>query len=141
MLGNKIMPNRLLEEILYAEDESDIRDIAQIALEDIGGFKVTFCSNGCEAIQKAKDIRPDLIILDVMMPQMDGPTTLRELRKLPYYELIPAIFMTAKIQSDEIAAYKAMGAIDIIAKPFDPMTLSTIIKSIWENYILNHVNK
>lgn len=129
------MLNKIPRTILYAEDEADIREIAKIALEDIGGFSVIFCVNGLDAVAKAKDIQPDLLLLDVMMPEMDGPKTLIELRKLPYYTSLPAIFMTAKIQSDEIANYKLMGAIDVIAKPFDPMTLPQIITTIWEKYI------
>ncbi|MDR3491647.1 MAG: response regulator [Gammaproteobacteria bacterium] len=129
------MTNKDLKNILYAEDESDIREIAQIALEDIGGFIVTYCSNGREAVEKAKDIQPDLILLDVMMPEMDGPTTLKALRKIPYYSSLPVIFMTAKIQPDEIAKYKEMGALDVISKPFDPMTLADSIMKIWERYL------
>lgn len=125
------MPNNILKKILYAEDESDIREIAKIALEDIGGFTVTYCSNGCEVLEKIKNAQPDLILLDVMMPEMDGPTTLQELRKLPVFNKIPIIFMTAKIQPEEIAQYKAMGALDVITKPFDPMKLVDYINSAW----------
>jgi two-component system OmpR family response regulator len=128
------MRSETLNKILYAEDEADIRDIAQIALEDIGGYTVIFCRTGREALIKAKEVEPDLILLDVMMPEMDGPTTLTELRKLPDYVDIPVIFMTAKIQADEIAKYKNMGAIDVIAKPFDPMTLADTLNHIWERF-------
>ncbi len=129
------MPTKSLKTILYAEDESDIRDIAKIALEELGGFDVIFCKNGREVLEKATNIQPDLLLLDVMMPEMDGPTTLRELRKLKYYQSLPVIFMTAKIQPDEIINYKKMGAIDVITKPFDPMTLSDKIMTIWERYL------
>lgn len=128
------MSNKILNQILYVEDEADITEIARIALEDIGGFSVIYCSNGREVLERAKDIQPDLILLDVMMPEMDGPTTLHELRKLEYYKSLPAIFMTAKIQADELAKYKEMGAIDVINKPFDPMTLADTIKTIWKRY-------
>lgn len=123
-----------LKTILYAEDEEDIRAIAQIALEDIGGFTVKFCSNGKEVIAAAKEFIPDLLLLDVMMPGMDGPTTLGELRKNPNFKKIPVIFMTAKIQSNEIEAYTAMGAIEVIKKPFDPLTLSSSISTAWLKY-------
>ena len=73
----------------------------------------------------------DLILLDVMMPGMDGPETLRELRRVPETSNTPVIFMTAKVQSSEIQKYKDMGAVEVIAKPFDPMTLSDQIKSVW----------
>ncbi|RAP37935.1 hypothetical protein B1207_02800 [Legionella quinlivanii] len=126
------MPDKELSSILYAEDEADIREIAQVALEDLGNFKVIFCHDGYEVIEAAKGIIPDLILLDVMMPGMDGPSTLIELRKLPRYTDIPAIFMTAKIQPDEVEQYKSLGAVDVIAKPFDPMTLASDIRAIWD---------
>ncbi|QRN03025.1 response regulator [Legionella sp. MW5194] len=126
------MSNKTLNTILYAEDESDIREIAQIALEDLGGFEVIYCTNGFEVLKAAKETAPDLLLLDVMMPGMDGPTALSELRKMPGYVQIPAIFMTAKIQSEEIQHYMAMGALEVISKPFDPMTLANKIKSAWE---------
>ncbi|QMT59021.1 response regulator [Legionella sp. PC997] len=128
------MANKELKRILYAEDEEDIRAIAQIALEDIGGFSVMYCSNGKKILEAAKEYTPDLLLLDVMMPEMDGPTTLRELRKNPDFIKIPAIFMTAKIQNNEIADYKSIGAIDVIKKPFDPLTLATSIKNAWLKY-------
>jgi len=77
-----MMATKKLKKILYAEDEDDIRAIAQIALEDIGGFTVRYCINGRKLLDAAKDFTPDLLLLDVMMPEMDGPTTLRELRKI-----------------------------------------------------------
>ncbi len=117
--------------ILYAEDEEDIRSIAQIALEDIGGFQVRYCTDGSEIIKATQDFIPDLFLLDVMMPKMDGPTALSELRKIPKFADIPAIFMTAKIQGKEIDEYKSIGAIDVIAKPFDPMILADTIKEAW----------
>ncbi|MGQ3890108.1 response regulator [Legionella sp. CNM-1927-20] len=120
-----------LKTILYAEDEEDIRAIAQIALEDIGGLTVKYCANGEEVLAAAKSFIPDLLLLDVMMPQKDGPTTLRELRQLDNFSSIPAVFMTAKIQAKEIDEYKDMGVIDVIAKPFDPMVLADELKKIW----------
>ncbi len=126
--------NTTLKNILYAEDEEDIRAIAQIALEDIGLFSVRYCANGREAIDALKDYTPDLILLDVMMPEMDGPTTLTELRKMNVCTGVPAIFMTAKIQTNEIDEYKTLGAIEVIAKPFDPMTLAETIQNAWLKY-------
>jgi CheY-like chemotaxis protein len=128
------MLNKELKKILYAEDEDDIRAIAQIALEDIGGFIVRYCANGKKTIEAAKEFIPDLLLLDVMMPEMDGPTTLLELRKNPYFINIPAIFMTAKIQSNELNEYQAIGAIDVITKPFNPMTLAQTIQNAWLKY-------
>src|SRR5689334_1989830 len=110
-----MMAKKQLNQILYAEDEQDIQAIAQIALEDIGGFNVIYCNTGKEALENAKKNKPDLFLLDVMMPGMDGPTTLKELRKIPALSDVPAIFMTAKIQPDEILQYQQMGVIDVIA--------------------------
>lgn len=123
-----------IKHILYAEDEQDIQDIAQIALEDIGGFQVTYCNNGEDVLNQASQQHPDLILLDVMMPKLDGPSTLQALRQIPTYASIPIIFMTAKIQPDELNKYRALGAIDIITKPFDPMTLAATITTIWERH-------
>lgn len=128
------MEQKQLKTILYAEDEDDIRVIAQIALEDIGGFTVHYCSNGCMALETAKKFTPDLFLFDVMMPGMDGPTTLNHLRKINDFSAIPAIFMTAKIQALELAEYKSLGAIDVIAKPFDPMTLAELIRKAWSKH-------
>lgn len=121
-----------LERILYAEDEQDIQEVACMALEAVGGFTLKACNTGLEAVQAAANFKPDLILLDVMMPVMDGPTALQEIRKIPGMESIPAIFMTAKVQPQEVATYKAMGALNVIPKPFDPMELSATIQSVWE---------
>lgn len=119
-----------IEKILYIEDEPDIQTIAQIALQDVGGFTLQSCSSGREAIEKAEAFGPDLVLLDVMMPGMDGPETLKELRKLTTMESVPVIFMTAKVQPQEIEEYKSLGAVDVIAKPFDPMSLADQIRTI-----------
>ena len=126
------MPN--LSRILYVEDEPDIQAVARLALEHIGGFTVEVCSSGHEALERATAFAPDLILLDVMMPGMDGPSTLSRLRELPALSAIPVIFMTAKVQPQEVASYRAMGALDVIAKPFDPMTLSDDIRAVWVKF-------
>lgn len=118
--------------ILYVEDEIDIRSVAMLALESIGGFTVEACSSGSEALEKAAEFAPDLIILDVMMPGMDGPATLKGLRGLPETSDTPIIFMTAKTQADEMSRFKRLGAIDVIKKPFDPMILADQVRAIWE---------
>jgi CheY-like chemotaxis protein len=122
---------RSLERILYVEDEADIRSVARMALEAVGGFKVLECRSGAEAIAAASTARADLILLDVMMPGMDGPATLQALRAIPATRSTPVIFMTAKVQAAEIAQYKALGALAVIAKPFDPMQVSAEIQRIW----------
>jgi CheY-like chemotaxis protein len=121
-----------LSSILYVEDEADIRTVGTLALRAVGGFHVLPCASGHEAIEAARATCVDLIVLDVMMPGMDGPTTFKELREIPAMADTPVIFMTAKVQSAEIAQYRALGAIDVIPKPFDPMQVSEEIRRIWE---------
>jgi len=120
-----------LKRILYVEDEPDIQAVAKLALEAIGGFEVKVCGSGKEALDSAPAFSPDLILLDVMMPGMDGPTTLQAMRALPELAHTPVIFMTAKVQPQEVAGYKNLGALDVIPKPFDPMTLADNVKKIW----------
>jgi len=117
--------------ILYVEDAPDIRIVAQMALQAVGGFTVISCASGQEALSAAPDARADLLLLDVMMPGMDGPGTLKALRELPATAHTPVIFMTAKVQAAEVALYKALGALEVIPKPFDPMELSAQIRRVW----------
>lgn len=123
-----------LKKILLTEDEPDIQIIVRFALENVGGYTVELCGSGREAVEKVVAFQPDLIVLDVMMPGMDGPTTLAALREIPEAKNIPVIFMTAKVQPQEIAEYKALGVVEVINKPFDAMTLSTKIQHIWEQH-------
>ncbi|WMW81788.1 response regulator [Undibacterium cyanobacteriorum] len=122
-----------LTNILYVEDDLDIQAVAQIALEVVGGYTLKTCSSGAEAIAAIEGgFVPDLLLLDVMMPNMDGPTTLAELRKMSTTASTPVIFMTAKVQSSEQDYYFTLGAIGVIAKPFDPMSLSVQVRTLWE---------
>ncbi len=121
-----------LKKILHVEDEPDIREVTLLALESFGGFEVESCESGEQALLKCPAFMPDLILMDVMMPVMDGPTTLRELRKNDAISHIPIIFMTAKVMSAEIQRFKDIGAIDVIPKPFDPATLCDDIQTIWK---------
>jgi CheY-like chemotaxis protein len=123
--------NKPLKRILFVEDESDIRTVARMALEAVGGYTVLACASGHEAISAAPSAAADLILLDVMMPGLDGPSTLAELRKIPATAQTPVIFMTAKVQPAEVAQYRALGALDVVAKPFDPMAVSAEIERIW----------
>ena len=117
--------------MLHVEDEPDIREVALMSLQLVGGMTVEQAGSGRDALSQAKSFAPDLILMDVMMPGMDGPSTLAELKKCPDTASIPVIFMTAKVQSHEVERYRAMGAVDVIAKPFDPMTLPDQIREIW----------
>ncbi|MBK5104697.1 MAG: response regulator [Burkholderiales bacterium] len=127
--------SRELKRILYVEDDASIRTIAVTVLEAVGGFTVIACSSGKEALAAAPGANADLILLDVMMPEMDGPATLAALRAIPETTRTPAIFMTAKIQASEVLHYKNLGALEVVAKPFDPMTLSAQIGEIWRRSV------
>ena len=120
-----------LSKILYVEDDPDIQTVAVMALEMIGGLTLEVCSSGEEAIAKGDEFKPELILLDVMMPEMDGPTTLGNLRKISSLSDVPAVFMTAKATPADVQNYKDMGAVDVIPKPFDPMTLAEQVRKIW----------
>lgn len=123
-----------LKHILYVEDDADIRTIAQLALEAVGGFALKACPSGQAALDAvAGGYRPDLILLDVMMPGLDGPGTLAGLRRLAATMETPVVFMTAKVQAAEVAYYKSLGAIGVLGKPFDPMQLASQVRGLWES--------
>ncbi len=120
-----------LKRILHVEDDPSIQAVARVALEAVGGFQVLSCSGGQEALDQVQGFAPDFILLDVMMPGMDGPQTLERLGQLVDIGQIPVAFMTAKVQPKEIEHYRSLGARDVIIKPFDPMQLATQIRTIW----------
>ncbi len=117
--------------ILLIEDDLDIQTVATLVLERMGGFSVTCRDSGREGVKAAQEAPPDLILLDVMMPDLNGLDTLRALRRLPELATVPVVFMTAKAQPNEIAEYHAAGAADVIVKPFDPMAISELVAEIW----------
>jgi len=121
-----------LKRILMVEDDLDIQTVAQFALEAVGGFHVQVCGDGKTALEQTQAFQPDLILLDVMMPDMDGPAVLKALRANSQMANTPIIFMTAKVQPQEVAHYKELGALEVISKPFDPMLLSETIHQIWD---------
>ena len=121
-----------LKRILMIEDEADIRTVATMALQAVGGFEVQACASGAEGLAAAPTANADLVLLDVMMPGMDGPATLAGLRLIPATSQTPVIFMTAKVQPREVDAYIALGAVGVIPKPFDPMDVSNEIRRIWD---------
>lgn len=121
-----------LRRILYVEDEPDIQAVARLALELVGGFQVKVCSSGVEALREVQAFAPQMILLDVMMPVVDGPGTLKALRELPAVATVPVAFMTAKVQPQEVARYIQLGAVGVIAKPFDPMNLAHEVRRLWE---------
>jgi CheY-like chemotaxis protein len=114
------MPRR----ILIIDDEDDIREVAALSLETVAGWEVMMAPSGAAGIVKAKEQLPDAILLDVMMPMMDGPTTFRELRALPETANIPVILLTAKVQAADQKRFSDLGVSAVMFKPFDPLTLA-----------------
>jgi two-component system, OmpR family, response regulator len=110
--------------ILYVDDEADIREIASIALGIDPDLEVRTAASGSEALSVAREWQPALILLDVMMPGMDGPATLEALGGDPATSDIPVVFITARTQASEVARFRSLGAAGVIAKPFDPMELA-----------------
>lgn len=109
--------------VLHVEDDEDIRLIARMVLADLGGYEVMQCASGAEAVTVAAAFAPDLLLLDFMMPEMNGLTTLQALRGVPGLAEVPAVFMTAKALAVPAEDMAALGVVGVIAKPFDPVTL------------------
>ncbi|MCH8536335.1 MAG: response regulator [Alkalimonas sp.] len=124
-----------LQRIMHVEDDPSIQQVTKIALEAVGGFQVLTCPSGADALEQFSQFQPQLLLMDVMMPEMDGPETLRQLQQHHDLSTVPVIFMTAKVQSNEVQSYKEQGAADVVVKPFDPMTLSQQIEAIWQRAI------
>ncbi|MWV27011.1 response regulator [Aurantiacibacter rhizosphaerae] len=116
--------------ILYIDDEPDIREIAEMALELDPQFHVRTAASGSAALALIEDWMPDVALLDVMMPEMDGPTLLTHLRQDARFENLPVIFVTARAQRSELQNFSTMDAVGVIAKPFDPMTLSSKVREL-----------
>ena len=116
--------------VLLIEDEDDIREVAALSLESVAGWTVLAASSGKEGLITAAREKPDAILLDVMMPDMDGPATLQRLLGQPETRDIPIIFMTAKVQSAERKKLAELGARGLIAKPFDPLNLADEVSGI-----------
>jgi two-component system OmpR family response regulator len=116
--------------VLHVDDEPDIREVAAMSLELDPDMSLTSAASGAEALSLMEGgVRPDVILLDVMMPVLDGPGTLARLRQLPGLEQTPVIFMTARAQASELSRYLDLGAIGVIVKPFDPMTLADSVRN------------
>lgn len=121
-----------IRKVLLVDDDEDIRVIGEMALQEVGGFGVVLAGSGADALELAASEQPDVIMLDVMMPQMDGLETFRRLAEQPTTAKIPVVFVTAKVQRHEVQRYLEMGAIGVICKPFDPMGLPGELRDIVE---------
>jgi CheY-like chemotaxis protein len=123
----------MFKKVLVVDDDAHIREIAQMSLED--DFEVIMASSGNEAILLSEKLKPDFILLDRMMPEMDGIMTLKRLRESPELAKIPVIFLTAKVQKHEMDSYAQYKVAGVIAKPFDPMTLPAEILELLHQQI------
>lgn len=121
-----------LHSILYVEDDLHVRTTAKLVLEVIGNFSVRECSSGRQAVLAAEHFQADLILLDVMMPELDGLATLKALRQLPHMADTPALFLTSLTLPEDLARYRGVGAIGVIAKPLVPLRLSSQVSTLWE---------
>jgi CheY-like chemotaxis protein len=110
--------------ILIIDDEDDIREVGQLALEVSSDWRVLAAASGAQGLEQARSERPDAILLDVMMPGMDGPTTLAHLREDAATRQIPVIFLTAKVRTSDRESLTSLGAVAVLAKPFDPVSLA-----------------
>lgn len=126
---------RPLQRVLYIEDDEDIQAIVRVALEDVGGLTLQVCTGGREALRALPAFAPDLVLLDVMMPGMDGPETLRALRELPGCAGLPAVFITARAQPSDIARYQGQGVLGVIVKPFQAIRLAQQLRDMWRAYL------
>lgn len=115
--------------VLYVDDDDDIRDVVKIALSLDPDISALFLPSGRSALEAAVDFRPHIILLDVMMPAMDGPTTFAHLRQREDGASTPVVFVTARTQEREVERLLALGAVGVIAKPFDPMTLAAQVRA------------
>ena len=119
------------DRIMVVDDDPDIVSIALIALETMGGFTVESCSSGQEALNRVATFQPDIILLDAMMPEMSGPETLQALKAQCGDLMPPVVFFTGRVQPEDIAAFKKLGALGVLEKPFDPMSLAGKVRDIW----------
>jgi CheY-like chemotaxis protein len=118
--------------VLYVDDEPDLCEIAAVALEMDSDLEVEVAHSGPEALIKAADWRPDIILLDVMMPHMDGPATLARLRRNEATRELPVVFITAQAESRDVDRFKRLGAVAVIPKPFDPLRLAVQVRTLTE---------
>lgn len=123
---------KTLHSILYVDDEEDIREIVELSLRLDATLDITTRASGQAALDHLETRVPDLVVLDVMMPGLDGPATLARMREHPECADLPVVFLTAKAQREELERFLLLGAIGVIAKPFDPMTLADQLREIWD---------
>jgi CheY-like chemotaxis protein len=119
--------------VLHIDDETDILELAAISFGLDSEFEVRGCASGKDGLAAASECPPDIILLDVMMPTMDGPATFKKLQENPKTAGIPVVFMTARVQTSEIEQFKSQGIAGVISKPFDPMTLAASVRNYMQS--------
>jgi CheY-like chemotaxis protein len=122
---------RTLTKLLYVDDEPDIREVVELALGLMPSLTVRTCASGVDALQVLREFPADLVLLDVMMPGLDGPATLERMRADAALRSVPVAFMTAKALPQEVDRFMSLGAVGVISKPFDPMKLAARVQEIW----------
>lgn len=125
--------NDELKKIVLIEDDDDVRTVTAAALELVGGFSVRACESGERGLEAIADFGPQLVLLDVMMPGMNGLEVMGKLRERPETARLPVIFFTARARTEEMEKLRGLGALGIVAKPFDPMTLHEQVLSFWRS--------
>ena len=125
------MPAQSLNRVFYVEDDEDVQRIVRLSLEKIGKLTVEVVSDPMVAIDRMIAFKPDLAMLDWMMPGMDGPALLRKMREVPQTQAIPVVFITAKASQRELEELKKLGAVGTISKPFNPKDLPEQLRTIW----------
>jgi CheY-like chemotaxis protein len=128
------MPDKTLNTLLYIDDDAHLRSLVAMALETIGNYTVKLCASGAEALALLQHFTPDMILLDVIMPEMDGLETLQRIQELDACKNTPVIFMTGRSTPELISTFKQAGALDIIAKPFNPLQLPSHLQTLWNQY-------
>ncbi|SDI39198.1 response regulator [Lutimaribacter saemankumensis] len=123
-----------LETVMFVEDDPDMFPLIELSLSQLGGLKAFGFMSGAEAIEAAAEINPQFILLDVMMPVMDGPTTLAKLREIRGFEGKPAAFLTAKVNPADVEYLRSLDVVKVFSKPFDPVSLPKEIRRLWAEF-------
>lgn len=122
-----------LKRILYVEDDEDLQQVVRLCLEYKGKFTIKICNSGECALKEIEEFKPDLLLLDVVLEGMSGPSTLQRIRELPEVGNVPTIFLTSKIQKKQLELYKGLGALGVIRKPLNPINLNKQVMEIWNS--------
>jgi DNA-binding response OmpR family regulator len=137
-MTDTVNQGKKLKRIMYVDDDPDLQQIVKMGLEIGGNFNVKVCASGYQALEEIEEYKPDLVILDVVMPFISGPKTLEAIRKMDAVATVPVIFLTSKIQPTQLAHYESLGAIGVIRKPLNPMKLSAQVLEIWQDFHKNN---